>query len=292
MLKGVHFLDIQGQNLSLRLTNQEFHLLRDLIHRQYGISLSEQKRALMLGRLSQVVQQLGLSNFGQYYQHVLRDPTDESLTTLANCISTNHTFFYREPQHYDFLRQVALPNLQKAAQIRSEKKLRIWCAGCSSGEEPYTLSIVLHDFFREQAKEWDIGILATDISNQVLQAARTGCYAEENVANVPAELRSTFFQRVDESCWQVKAQVREPILFRRLNLMQEHFPFRGKLDFIFCRNVMIYFDSLTKGILLDKFFRFTRPGGYLFVGHSEALGHNRASYQYVQPAIYRKEGAA
>lgn len=271
------------------LSDREYHLIRDLVYAKFGINLTEEKRSLIVGRLQSIVKKLGLHSFAEYHEYVLRDSSGSALNTLVNRISTNHTFFYREPRHYDFLTQTVLPDLVGNRRTTTPIKLRIWCAGCSSGEEPYTLSIFLNEFVSKTGATWDVRILATDISDHVLKVAQSGKYRDENISKLPDRLRKKYFQSCGENEWRVSAAVRKPILFRRFNLMRKDFPFKGKFDVIFCRNVMIYFDNETKHALAERFYEVTKDDGYLFIGHSETLGRHASSYQYVCPATYRKE---
>ncbi len=273
----------------LKLTDEEYTLIRNLIHHKFGIDLTEQKKSLIVGRLQKVLREKGLASFLEYYNYVTSDKTGEALGSLVNRISTNHTFFYREPDHFTFLLETALPELKRCIEKEGTKKLRIWCAGCSSGEEPYMLSMLVHDFLKLELKQWDVGILATDISNRVLTIAKAGVYAGENIKSLPAHFKHRYFRSSEDGDWAVKDQIKDLILFRRFNLMRPQFPFSGKFHLVFCRNVMIYFDGPTRDALVNRFYDFTQPGGYFFIGHSETLGRKTRTYSYVKPAVYRRE---
>lgn len=273
---------------TIRLTDEEYRLIRDLVYSRFGINLTEQKRALIVGRLQKILREKGFLSFRQYYDHVVSDKSGEALTMLVNRISTNHTFFYRENDHFDFLLNEVLPEIR--ARIGSgPKKLRIWCAGCSTGEEPYTLAIIVKEFLQNEIGRWDIGILATDISQRVLDLAEAGVYPKENLDKLPAKFKKGNFHARDKENWVVADHVKKLVLFRRFNLMRTQFPFKGKFDVIFCRNVMIYFDDPTKSALIKRFHQFTAQHGYLFIGHSETLGRNNTLFRYVKPAVYKKE---
>ena len=164
-------------------------------------------------------------------------------------------------------------------------------SGCSSGEEPYTLAILTLDFLKKEPGNWDVGILGTDISTLALSKAAAGIYTEENISRLPEWMKSEYFIKQPDSMWAVKERVKELILFKKLNLMRSDYPFKGKFDAIFCRNVMIYFDKPTRDALTARFARYTAPGGYLFIGHSETLRWNDNTYKYLKPAVYRKEAA-
>lgn len=271
----------------MRLTDAEFNSIRELVYERFGINLTEAKRSLVVGRLQKTIRSLGMESFKQYYDHLVADTTGEALTTLINRISTNHTFFYRENSHFDFFRNTVLPEMTERLRSAGARDLRIWCAGCSSGEEAYTLMIEMKEFFGAEYRLWDAGLLATDISTQVLQKAVLGEYTEENVKNVPHYARR-YFIRVGADRYRVSDELKREITFRRFNLMTEIFPFRRPFHVIFCRNVMIYFDQETRGRLLRKFHDCLFPGGYFFIGHSESLGREQQLFRYVQPAVYRR----
>lgn len=271
------------------ISEQEYRLLTRLIYDRFGISLGEQKRSLVVGRLQKVLRKQGFTTFREYYDYVIGDRTGDALSTLITRISTNHTFFYREKDHFEYFSSSVLPHLADASKKRNRKFLRIWCPGCSSGEEPYTLAMLIAEFFGNQLSQWDVGVLATDISVRALEKARAGTYAHENVAHLPPALRNKYLRRKTDDDWTVKEQLREMVLFRRLNLMRETYPFKGKFQVIFCRNVMIYFDAATRAALVARFHRYTEEGGYLFIGHAETLGRGNPNYRYVKPAVYQKD---
>lgn len=268
------------------LRDKDFRLISDLVYNQFGIKLTEQKRALVVGRLNKMVRQAGLRNFQEYYHHLITDKTGAALSKLVDRISTNHTYFFRESDHFDYLLNRVLPQLTALLKKANRKMLRIWCAAASSGEEPYTLAILLHEFFQKEISQWDTGVLATDISTTMLDVARAGIYADNNVARLPASFRNKYFERLPDGRWSVKKQVKDLVLFRRLNLMRNEFPFKGKFNVIFARNVMIYFDEPARQGLIERFRRYSEAGAYLFIGHSESLGRFNQHYRYVEPAVY------
>jgi chemotaxis protein methyltransferase CheR len=273
----------------IQLSDQEYSLLRDLIYSQFGINLGERKRALIIGRLNKVLKHMGFSDFQQYYDYVISDSSGDALTTLINRISTNHTYFYREADHFHYFSQHLLPEMAEKLKKQHRQDLRIWCPGCSSGEEPYTLAMLIAEFFGKDLPLWDPGILATDISLSALDKARNGIYLHANVSALPPNLQRNYFQRLSQDESVVIGKLKDMILFRRLNLMGSRFPFKRKFHVIFCRNVMIYFDKPTRETLIDRFSHYLEGGGYLFIGHSETLGRENPHFTYVQPAIYRKE---
>ncbi len=274
-----------------KLSDREYKLISQLVYEKSGINLGEQKRALIAGRLNKVLRQNGFDSFQQYYDHISNDPTGTSLTTLIDRISTNHTFFNRENDHFEFFSTKAVPHMVEMMKGRSKKEMRIWCAGCSSGEEPYTLAMLLLEYFGREASFWDLGILATDISTHALDKAMAGVYYPENVNKLPTKLKSKYFKQVAGGNWAVTDKIKSMVLYRKLNLMREEYPFKSKFQSIFCRNVMIYFDKPTRKALVDRFARYTDNTGYLFIGHSETLGRDDLSYRYIRPAVYQKDGS-
>jgi len=267
------------------ITDKEFSELVRFIKQNYGINLS-QKRTLVLGRLQHYILQSGFNNFSDYFQHVWNDRSGQAGAILLNKLTTNHTYFLREPQHFDFLERVALPYL---AQTETKNKdLRIWSAGCSTGEEPYTLAMIIDSYFAAEKIGWNTKILATDISTAVLEKAQEGVYPSNQLDVLPDLWRKRYFHKIDAENGVVQEKIRKEVIFRRLNLMNETFPFKKKFHLIFCRNVMIYFDAETKRNLINRFYDNTEPGGYLFIGHSESLNRNESRYEFVAPAIYRR----
>jgi len=267
------------------LTDREFGELVQFIKQYCGINLSE-KRELVLGRLNNYLEQGGFESFSDYFQHVANDFSGEAGAVLVNKLTTNHTYFLREPKHFEYLEKVALPYLAKTEGTR--KDLRIWSAGCSTGEEPYTLAMIINSFFGLDKLCWDTKILATDISSAVLTKAQQAAYPNNQLETMPSGWRTRYFQKLNEECSVVSEKIRAEVIFRRLNLMQEAFPFKKGFHIIFCRNVMIYFDADTRRELINRFYDRTEPGGYLFIGHSESLTRGESGYTQVAPAIYRK----
>ncbi len=286
------------------LTDREYRLIRDLVYENFGINLGQQKRALITGRLQKVLRENGFTNFTDYYRYVVTESSGAALTRLIDRISTNHTFFYRENDHFKFYFETVLPQLFSNRKSKSAV-LRIWCPGCSTGEEPYTLGMLLLEFLSSNQDDGvqnqhrtrfggisspDVGILATDISSRVLQIAQAGMYSSESVHHLPANLVKKYFSQRADGSMLVHPKLRELVTFRRLNLMRETYPFKGKFHIIFCRNVMIYFDHPTRMALTQRFHRYLEPDGYLFIGHSETLGRSNHYFRYVKPAVYQKVG--
>jgi chemotaxis protein methyltransferase CheR len=271
----------------LDITENEFNKLADYVKNNYGINLTSKKKTLVMGRLQNVLSQNSYKNFTEYYNYVISDKSGDAVTVLIDKLTTNHTFFMREAEHFDYFKNTALPFWERIQ--KNNKDLRIWSAGCSSGEEPYTLAMILDSYFGSEKILWDSKILATDISTKVITAASKGIYSNEQVAALPNDWKRNYFKKYDDESSIIIDKIKNEVVFRLFNLMNDIFPFKRKFHIIFCRNVMIYFDSETKRNLIDKYYDSMEPGGYLFIGHSESLNRNETKYKYIQPAIYRKE---
>ena len=269
------------------ISDSEFERISALVYRESGMRLNEHKKALVVSRLGRRLRALGLVSFEEYYErYLIRDKDGERLEML-DLISTNKTGFFREPGHFDFLKNRILPDLVRSKQIF------VWSAGCSSGEEPYSIAMTLLDNAENPGK-WDFNILASDLSSRVLAAAEAGIYDRSQIIEEidSSRLNSHFLEGkgANRGKMKIKNNLRNIILFKRINLMDASYPVRFPLDLIFCRNVMIYFDRSTQEQLVGKLFRFLKPGGYLFIGHSETLQWIHHAYEYVAPTIYRKPG--
>jgi chemotaxis protein methyltransferase CheR len=271
------------------ISDEEFELLRRLIHQRFGINLTDQKKSLLVGRLQKLLRKAGYSNFKSYYEDLLNDQSEQKLSQLVDRISTNHTYFNRERSHFDYFSQTALPAVVQRLRQKGEKDLRIWCAGCSSGEEAYMLLMLMQEFFGSEYSQWNCGLLATDISSRVLEIAGKGVYPEEKIQALPQNLRNKYVRATGDGHYAFSDVLRKEAVFRRFNLMNERFPFKKPFHIIFCRNVMIYFDAPTRLNLVNKFHQFMSPGGYLFIGHSETLGRQQNLFKYLVPAVYQKE---
>lgn len=264
----------------IHLSDSEFRELVDFIRTDFGIDLAR-KRLLIEARLYSVLAQKGVSSFSEYFELVRSRP--EELRTMLNRLTTNHTYFMREPRHFEFLRDVILPELTAK---NPEKCLRIWSAGCSTGEEAYTAVMVMTDWFGP-GSEWDYRVLATDLSTRALEAARAGAYAKDSLRGLPAGWERRYFRRADDQTFLLSDGIRKEVIFQSLNLM-EPFPYHRPFDLIFCRNVMIYFDQRAKNALVKKFYDILKPGGYLLIGHSETVQRDTADFKYIEPSIYQK----
>lgn len=267
------------------LSEEDFRKLTLYIKNKFGIHLGREKKTLVEGRLHKVLLSLGIDNANDYYQYLLQDKTGQADKFLANAITTNHTFFMRESQHFEYFSEEVLPYFSEKL---SDNDLRTWCAACSTGEEAYTLAMIIQDFFSLQKQSWDTKLLATDLSTSALNDARLGIYNDESIDMLPKRWRKIYFKQINENNFQVKNFLKNEIIFRQFNLNNPQFLFKKKFHIIFCRNVMIYFDRVTRKELVNKFYQWLEPGGYLFIGHSEVIERGDFSFQYVMPAVYRK----
>ena len=266
----------------LKISEDDFQRLTHFVKKHYGVNLTAKKH-LIESRLGGVVAGMGFTDFNHYVEHIISDPKKLDLQILMERLTTNHTYFMREADHFDFFQEYILPRLEKNCKRRS---LSIWSAGCSTGEEPYTLAMVLEDYFGRKIPPWDTRILATDISRQVLDTARKGVYKAENVQTLPWMWLDKYFIK-EEDCYAVAPTIKKNVIYREFNLMGA-IQFKIPFDVIFCRNVMIYFDRETKEALVDRFYSALNPGGYLIVGHAEALNPANLKFEQLTSSIYRK----
>ncbi|HWZ64761.1 MAG TPA: protein-glutamate O-methyltransferase CheR [Steroidobacteraceae bacterium] len=261
---------------------EDFSALRALVKEHTGIHLSEQKRELVYGRLSRRLRALGLESFRTYRELLEKNEGDE-LVQFCNAITTNLTSFFRETHHFQYLREHLLA--PRAADPRGLRRLRFWSAGCSTGEEPYSLAMTIHEALPD-VRRWDVKILATDLDTDVLARGARGLYDEERVRNLSPERIERFFRRQGAG-FAVRDELRDLISFRELNLMHT-LPMKGPLDAIFCRNVVIYFDKDTQRQLFARIAQLQGPGGILFLGHSETLFRVSDDYTLVGKTVYRR----
>ena len=264
---------------------EDFQALRALVKSLTGIHLTEQKRELVYGRLTRRLRALRLRSFADYRELLSRD--ERELTELCNAITTNLTSFFREPHHFEYLREQWLAPL--AAEGCGRRRLRIWSAACSSGEEPYSIAMTVLENL-PNPERWDVRILATDLASEVLERAQRGVYPLERLNGVSAERQARFFHTPGEgrtASRQIAPEVAALVTFKQLNLMQS-LPMKGPLDVVFCRNVVIYFDKDTQRDLFARISRLQRPGDLLFLGHSESLFKVSESYALIGKSIYRR----
>jgi chemotaxis protein methyltransferase CheR len=276
------------------LSATNYRRLSELIYEQCGIHLSGEKQSLLESRLRKRIRSLNMASSAEYCSYVLADGgRREELPHLIDVVTTNKTDFFRESHHFDFLIRTALPALESGYGVGAGTGLLAWSAGCSTGEEPYTLAMVLSEHAGRNIR-FRFRLLATDISNIVLEQAQRAIFKSEVVQPVPAELRRKYLMRSKDTqkhLYRVAPELREKVEFRRLNLMDGDFGIGEPVDIIFCRNVIIYFDPPTRARLLQHFTRQLRPGGYLFLGHSETLHGLDVPLLPAGPTVYRKPDA-
>ncbi|WP_143826241.1 CheR family methyltransferase [Scatolibacter rhodanostii] len=276
-------MDLQTTNSLIHMTDREFEEIFSFVYKKYGIDLRK-KRHLIEGRLSYTLKARGMNTFSEYMKVLFDSNSSEEMQAFLNKITTNHSYFGRENEHFDFLMHEALPQLTKTRK----QDLRIWSAGCSAGQEAYNIAMVMDQFFGPQKNRWDTTVLATDISSKVLSQAKQGIYPEEHIKNMPAQWKKEYFQLLPGGTYQVVEKIRKEVVYRIFNLM-DTFQYKKPFDIIFCRNVMIYFDAETTRRLIEKFYEATAEGGYLFIGHSESLAKGSPSeYTYLRPSVYQK----
>jgi len=277
--------------MSAILTDKEFEMFKKLIYDECGITLSASKKNLVQSRLQKRLREKGYDSFFDYYHFVTKDPSREELVHMIDCISTNKTYFFRESKHFDFLVNRILPDLFKTKRNDPDKTIRIWSAGCSTGEEAYTLAMLLYCQL-ENNKNIKAKILATDISTNVLSKAMTAVYGDEQMKDMPPAYTKRFFSPVHEGhmqLYKVKDVLKEMVTFRRLNLLELKPIFNNKFDVIFCRNVMIYFDYETRYELIKKYYNMLTPNGFFFLSHSETLSGKDHNFKFIEPAVYQKQ---
>ncbi len=269
----------------MNMTEEEFSRLFHFLKSRYGIDMTN-KKEIVSGRLENYVRMNGYKRYTEYINAVEADITGNLEKKLVNLLTTNHTYFMREFEHFDYMRSTVLPYLQK--KEARNRDLAIWCGAASSGEEPYMLAMLLQDFFGLEAEKWDTKVLATDISTEVLKQAIAGVYTQEQVEVLPESWKRRFMKAIPgQGKYQMTKEIKDEVIFRQFNLM-EPFPFHRKMHVVFLRNVMIYFDADTRAGLIRKVYDVLEPGGYLFIGRTETIDRSVAPFQMIQPSIFRK----
>ena len=244
------------------------------------------KKTIMEGRLENYVKGLGHNSYDSYMDALESDITGELEKKLVDILTTNHTYFMREPEHFEFFKGVVLPWIKKKEVV--DKELRIWCAASSTGEEAYTIAMIILDYFGLEKEAWDTQILATDVSTAVLEQAIKGIYTQEQINPLPQPWKRRFFRKIpDEDCFIITDELKREVLYRKFNLMSA-FPIKKKMHAIFLRNVLIYFDDNTKISILKKIYDCLEPGGYLFLGKTETINRQVVPFKLVSPAVFRK----
>lgn len=272
------------------LTDSEFNELVRIIYDKTRIQMSEHKRALVTSRISKRIRALNMSSFKEYIDY-LKGAPDEEVTNFINAVTTNKTDFFRENKHFEYMKTTFLPNWEKSYKEGKVNNLRIWSAACSTGEEPYTIAMTLHDYFGERFSHYDIKILASDIDTNVLAHAYAGIYKEETVETIQTNTLKKYFLKGtgnNAGLYKVKNILQKCISFRQLNFKDEDFDIHTKFDLIFCRNVIIYFDKEFQKELFNKFYRYMKDDSYVFIGHSETLFGISDLFKYISSNIYKK----
>ncbi|MDI1247687.1 MAG: protein-glutamate O-methyltransferase CheR [Lacunisphaera sp.] len=275
------------------MRDKEFEFIRTLVYEHSRIHLSSDKRELVAARLGKRLRATQLSSIGDYCDLLQGHDAGEELAHLIDAISTNHTFFFRENAHFDYLRTHILPEMQARQRLERWPRFEVWSAASSSGEEPYSLAITLAEIL--PAGGWPWHIEATDISHRILDKARAAIYRSDVVERMPRATIQKYFQRgvgPQEGNYRVKSALTANVSFHQLNLLEGEPPFATTFQVIFCRNVMIYFDRPTQEELVARLTRRLVPGGYLLVGHSESLTGIKHTLQIVKPAVYRRPPAS
>ena len=272
------------------LSDSEFAELVKIIYDKTRIQMSNHKRALVTSRLSKRLRALHMDSFREYIDFV-KNAKDEELTNFVNAVTTNKTDFFRENKHFEYMKSTFLPNWEKNFKDGKIKNLRIWSAACSTGEEPYTIQMTLHEYFGANYDRYDIKVLASDIDTNVLAHGRAGIYREESVEPIQDNILRKYFLKGTgdkEGLYKVKDVLKKNLFFRQLNFKDEDFDIHTQFDLIFCRNVIIYFDKEFQKELFNKFHRYLKEDGLVFIGHSETLFGVSDKFKYVASNIYKK----
>lgn len=265
------------------ITDSEFQRIVTYVKKHYGIDLS-QKRVLVGGRLENYLARNGYANYNEFMEKVEKNPHGGEATDMVNILTTNHTYFMRESEHFEFMKNVALPWAK--SKTMGTKDLRVWCGASSTGEEPYTLAMIIQDFFGMD-HSWDTRLLATDISLKVLDYASKGVYLKDDIESLPVNWKRHYFKQISQDEFRVKDELKKQVIFKQFNLM-DPINFKKKFHIVFLRNVMIYFQDDIKYPLIQRVYDHMEPGGYLFIGLTERLERQMVKFNYVQPSIYRK----
>jgi len=269
-----------------QITAQEYEYIRKLVYDHCRINLGPNKKELVMARLSKRLRACNINTYKVYIQ-LLQSPAGKSeMGNLIDAISTNHTYFFREGEHFAYLNEHILPEF--AAAHHGSGQFRVWSAACSSGEEPYSVAILLNEYFRNQKNRWSIE--SSDISAKILKRANDGVFAKDRVERIRKDWLCRYFLKGNgkfDGLYQFHPEVRRNLTFRLINLMSRSFPYSQPFHLILCRNVMIYFDRPTQEDLINRLAKYLRPGGYLFIGHSESLNAIKHPLKLIQPAIYQ-----
>ncbi len=275
-----------------KMSDAEFRRFSEFIHKRVGINLQPAKKTMLISRLLKRLRSLKIQSFSDYYDYLMSPKGQKNeVIHMIDVVSTNKTDFFRESAHFDFLTNKALPEIVLEEKKWNMRKINVWSAGCSSGEEAYTLAVVIADFLESYPKT-TFSIFATDISQQMLITAEQAVYAQDTVKHIPLRYVHKYFLRGERSqtgFYRIVPKLRSCVQVRYFNLMESFSPIRTKMDFIFCRNVMIYFNRDTRETLVNKFYNQLNNGGCLFIGNSETLNGLDTKFRQTGPTIYRKD---
>lgn len=264
------------------MSERNFRVLKKIAYDVTGINLSDHKQNMIYGRLARRIRALGLRDFDQYCELLAQDSSPE-IREFVNAITTNLTAFFRENHHFEFVKNSLLPELLRRKQ--SERRIRLWSAGCSTGEEPYSLAMVVRSI--PALHTWDVKILATDLDSNVLEKAENGEYAAERFTGIPPQYHTYVEREPGRNTIGIREEIRRLVTFKQLNLLHQ-WPMKGPFDVIFCRNVVIYFDAPTQVKLFDRYANMLAPDGHLFIGHSESLHKISERFVSLGRTIYRR----
>lgn len=266
----------------VRLGDSEFEFIVQFVSQRYGIDLS-QKRRLIEARLASELKAYGYTSYSQYINVLKKDPNSEKVDAFINKITTNYSYFSRETDHYDFLAKKVIPGLLQA----NKRGIKVWSAGCSTGEEPYNIAMAIDSALGTKRSLWNVSITATDVSTRALNIAKKGIYPESELNVMPEAWKKNYMMKQADGNYLVADSIRKNVSFSKFNLM-DPFVQKNNFDVIFCRNVMIYFKPVTTQAIIKKFYQANAEGGYLFIGHSETISRLDTEYTYISPSIYRK----
>ncbi len=267
----------------VKLSDSEFDYFTKLVSQTYGIDLS-QKRHLIEARLASELKTYGLQSFSQYIDMLKADKTSRIIESVINKLSTNYSFFSRETDHFDYLAKTVIPEMDRL----NKRTIKIWSAGCSTGQEPYNIAMAIDSALGFKKSLWSIAITATDVSTDALAVASKGVYPENSLDVMPPSWKSNYMSKLPDGNFQVAPSIRNMVSFKKFNLM-DPFPYSNYYDIIFCRNVMIYFKPQTAQQIVNKFYQANTAGGYFFISHSETINRFNNEYTYLFPSIYRKQ---
>jgi len=274
------------KNREFEFDDEDFRFVARLVKEKTGIVLADHKRDMVYGRLARRLRILGMTDFKAYTDMIQGPSGDKELGSFVNALTTNLTKFFRENHHFEHLAGTAIPTVQARQKRENPKRLRIWSAGSSSGEEPYSIAMTVQNAIPNM-RDWDAKILATDIDTDMLTKGSRGIYEKERAENIPAAYRSKYTEEQHDGGIQLKPNVRDMISFKRLNLLGK-WPMKGPFDVIFCRNVVIYFDKPTQKVLFDRYAELLHDDGVLYVGHSENLFNVTDRFKLIERSTYKK----